>query len=56
MTLEEVLTAALDDENRARATYRAVLDAYGESGPASTSWSPRSDTSRHFITSANVTT
>jgi rubrerythrin len=33
MTLEEALTAALDDEYRARATYRAVLDAYGDIRP-----------------------
>jgi hypothetical protein len=33
MTLEEALAAALDDEYRARATYRAVLDAYGEVRP-----------------------
>jgi rubrerythrin len=33
MTLEEALTAALDDEYRARATYRAVLDAFGEVRP-----------------------
>ena len=33
MTLEEALTAALDDEYRARATYRAVLDAYGDVRP-----------------------
>lgn len=30
MTLEQALTAALDDEYRARATYRAVLRAYGD--------------------------
>ena len=33
MTLQEALTAALDDEYRARATYRAVLDAYGDVRP-----------------------
>lgn len=33
MTLEEALAAALDDEYRARATYRAVLDVYGDVGP-----------------------
>ena len=33
MTLEEALTAALDDEYHARATYRAVLDAYGDVRP-----------------------
>lgn len=33
MTLEEALTAALDDEYRARATYRAVLRAYGDVRP-----------------------
>jgi len=33
MTLEEALAAALDDEYRARARYRAVLDAYGEVRP-----------------------
>lgn len=33
MTLEEALTAALDDEYRARATYRAVLEAFGEVFP-----------------------
>jgi bacterioferritin (cytochrome b1) len=33
MTLEEALTAALDDEYRARATYRAVLDAHGDVRP-----------------------
>jgi hypothetical protein len=33
VTLEEALTAALDDEYRARATYRAVLRAYGEVRP-----------------------
>jgi hypothetical protein len=33
MTLEQALTVALDDEYRARATYRAVLDAYGEVRP-----------------------
>jgi len=33
MTLEEALTAALDDEYRARATYRAVLGAYGDVRP-----------------------
>jgi rubrerythrin len=35
MTLEEALKTALDDEYRARATYRAVLDAYGEVRPFS---------------------
>lgn len=35
MTLAEALTAALDDEYRARATYRAVLDAYGDVRPFS---------------------
>jgi hypothetical protein len=33
MTLEEALTAALDDEYRARATYRAVIDTYGDVRP-----------------------
>ena len=33
MTLEEALRAALDDEYRARATYRAVLNAYGDVRP-----------------------
>jgi hypothetical protein len=33
MTLEGALTAALDDEYRARATYRAVLSAYGDLRP-----------------------
>jgi len=33
MTLEEALAAALDDEYRARATYRAVIDAYGPVRP-----------------------
>lgn len=33
MTLEQALVAALDDEYRARATYRAVLDAYGDVRP-----------------------
>ena len=33
MTLEEALTAALDDEYRARATYRAVLDTFGDVRP-----------------------
>jgi hypothetical protein len=33
MTLEEALGAALDDEYRARATYRAVLDAFGDVRP-----------------------
>lgn len=33
MTLEEAFAAALDDEYRARATYRAVLDAYGDVRP-----------------------
>lgn len=33
MTLEEALVAALDDEHRARATYRAVLRAYGQVHP-----------------------
>ena len=32
-TLEQALAAALDDEYRARATYRAVLDAFGEVRP-----------------------
>jgi hypothetical protein len=35
MTLEQALTAALDDEYRARATYRAVLDAFGDVRPFS---------------------
>lgn len=33
MTLQEALAAALDDEYRARATYRAVLDEYGDVRP-----------------------
>lgn len=33
MTLEEALATALDDEYRARATYRAVLAAYGDARP-----------------------
>ena len=33
MTLEQALIAALDHEYRARATYRAVLDAYGDVRP-----------------------
>lgn len=33
MTLEEALKEALDDEYRARATYRAVIEAYGEHRP-----------------------
>jgi len=33
MTLQEALRAALDDEYHARATYRAVLDAFGEVRP-----------------------
>jgi hypothetical protein len=33
MTLESALTAALEDEYRARATYRAVLDAFGDVRP-----------------------
>nr|AMK59596.1 hypothetical protein Nhal_0815 [uncultured bacterium UPO76] len=33
MTLEEALSAALDDEYRARATYRAVLSAFGDVRP-----------------------
>ncbi len=33
MTLEQALIAALDDEYRARATYRAVLAAYGDVRP-----------------------
>ena len=33
MSLEEALQAALDDEYHARATYRAVLDAFGEVRP-----------------------
>jgi hypothetical protein len=33
MTLEEALMAALDDEYRARATYRAVLAAHGDVRP-----------------------
>jgi rubrerythrin len=33
MTLEEALHAALDDEYRARATYRAVLDRWGDVRP-----------------------
>lgn len=33
MTLEEALQAALDDEYRARATYRAVLDLHGDVRP-----------------------
>ena len=32
-TLERVLIAAFDDEYRARATCRAVLDAYGDVRP-----------------------
>jgi len=35
MTLEEALRAALDDEYKARATYRAVLDAFGAVRPFS---------------------
>ena len=33
MTLQEAITAAFDDEYRARATYRAVLDEYGDVRP-----------------------
>jgi hypothetical protein len=33
MTLAEALLAALDDEYRARATYRAVLEAHGDVRP-----------------------
>ena len=33
MSLEEALHAALDDEYHARATYRAVLDAFGDVPP-----------------------
>lgn len=33
MSLEEALQAALDDEYHARATYRAVLDAFGDVRP-----------------------
>ena len=33
MSLEEALLAALDDEYHARATYRAVLDAFGDVRP-----------------------
>ena len=33
MTLEEALGAAIDDEFHARATYRAVLDAFGDVRP-----------------------
>jgi len=33
MSLEEALRAALDDEYHARATYRAVIDAFGEVRP-----------------------
>jgi hypothetical protein len=33
MTLEEALKTALDDEYKARATYRAVLDAFGDVRP-----------------------
>jgi hypothetical protein len=33
MSLEEALKEALDDEYRARATYRAVLEAYGDVRP-----------------------
>jgi len=33
MSLQEALRAALDDEYHARATYRAVLDAFGEVHP-----------------------
>jgi len=33
MTLDEALRAALDDEYRARATYRAVLAAFGDVRP-----------------------
>ena len=33
MSLKEALQAALDDEYHARATYRAVLDAFGEVRP-----------------------
>jgi len=33
MTLEQALMAALDDEYHGRATYRAVLDAYGDVRP-----------------------
>ncbi len=33
MSLEEALGAALDDEYHARATYRTVLDAFGEVRP-----------------------
>jgi rubrerythrin len=33
MSLEEALHAALDDEYHARATYRAVLDAFGDVRP-----------------------
>lgn len=35
MSLEEALRVALDDEYHARATYRAVLDAFGEVQPFS---------------------
>lgn len=33
MSLEEALRAALDDEYHARATYRAVIEAFGEVRP-----------------------
>jgi rubrerythrin len=33
MSLEEAVHAALDDEYHARATYRAILDAFGEVRP-----------------------
>ncbi|MGB5285529.1 MAG: hypothetical protein WBN29_13530, partial [Polyangiales bacterium] len=33
LTLEEALRAALDDEYHARATYRAILDAFGDVRP-----------------------
>lgn len=33
LTLEEALAEALEDEYRARATYRAVIDAFGEVRP-----------------------
>ena len=33
MTLDEALVAALDDEYHARATYRAVINAFGDVRP-----------------------
>ena len=44
MTLQQVLTEALEDEYKACAMYRKVIDKFGPRfDPLSTLWKPRND-------------